>query len=112
MAEGLDEFPLYERADSVVPTAEFEGTNASRFANSLTLSADTRNSTLRSLDIDPLHTFKRFGCNPEIALLGAAGDPAKQGYVEARIYIDVYSDGWSSEEVRARASRDLNGRNT
>lgn len=110
MADNLDEFTVYERPDTVVPTAEFEGTNASRFAIAATLGAGAQDSDLRPLDIVPSINFERFGFNPEIALLRAEGASAEQGYVEARTFIDIYGDGWSPEEVRVRAWRDLNER--
>lgn len=107
MVDVLDEFTVVDQADSVVMRANFEGTNASRFAIAAALGSG-RYSDRLPLDIVPLSNFERFGFNPEVARFGVEGSQTELGFAEARAFIRDFGDEWSSDDVRVKSWRDLN----
>lgn len=109
MDETLQTYEVYTAADTVVTEAEYEGTNASRFALLATLGPSAQRDRVGpALEVSTSDPLVRFGFNPEIRSRVNEGAPGEREYIDALNFLRSYRTGWESSEVRVRAWRSLN----
>ncbi|ROQ54837.1 hypothetical protein EDF36_3307 [Rathayibacter sp. PhB152] len=104
--EELEAFTAYSGTESLEEIAEYEGSNASRFAIAGTLDAGVGLDVSRP--IVPLKIMARFGFDPDLPLRALRIDAEDRQVSELDYAAAMLREGASPDEDRRRTWRDLN----